>query len=202
MSVIVEVQDENLQRHARRIIGRRAGVRVVLAGKYEGQEVPDGPEKGPLRRILVGNMHGDLESDGRVELLRDSVWAVVNPDQGSMERLLKRYVDDIRAGLCPLLTEVCRDRDQVEALLRELRRQSSDAGAPASEQIANPLTRGETDILQRISEGVTSREIADEMGFQLQTVKNKVTAILTKTRARSRTHAVSIALSHRWISPP
>ena len=198
MAVIVQVPDDATSRHVRRLIGRRSGVTVVIADADAETSKGGGASRvsDADRRIFVGS---PPTGDRNISLLRQGIWAVVPADSDAINKLLKGYVDDIRAGLCPLLNEITRDHSEVEELIETVKRRSRTR---AHKNTDNPLSERETEILQRISRGVTSLDIATEMGFQLQTVKNKVTVILTKTHARTRTHAVSIALTRGWISAP
>jgi DNA-binding CsgD family transcriptional regulator len=204
MAVIVEVPDTSTARLARRLVARRVGVRVVVTGAEKASPANSSTSSGAEadRRIVVGLPESENgNGTGRhLGLLRQGIWAVVPDSPDDINRLLKGYVDDVRAGLCPLLTEISGNHTEVIGLVEELRRRPRARSTRSSAGAENPLSERETEILQLISHGVTSREIADEMGFQLQTVKNKVTVILTKTHARSRTHAVSIALNQGWIS--
>lgn len=194
MTVIVQVPDESTSRLARRLIGRRSGVSVVITGALVGDvsvALSDAD-----RWIIVGS---SPNGDRQFSLLRQGVWAIVPATPDSINQLLRVYVDDVRAGLCPLLHEIAKDHGEIQELVDAIKRRPRGR---SDRRADNPLSERETEILQRISRGVTSREIAIEMGFQLQTVKNKVTAILTKTHALSRTHAVSIALARGWIQAP
>ncbi len=194
MAVVVEVPDEATSRRARRLIGRRSGVTVVVSGNGNGHNSSNGNGSEPHRRIIVTpNANAPASS---IELLHEGVWAVVPADADSVDRLLKDYVDDVRTGLCPLLSKISQDRDEIAALLGALQEQSAVSPAAARE---NPLSERETQILQEIAKGATNQEIADDMGYQLQSVKNRATTIMTKVHARSRTHAVSIALKNGWI---
>lgn len=193
MPVLVEVPDVATSRLARRLIGRRFGVSVEVLTE-SGASPPKGEN---VRRIVVG---ASIGTDRRLGLVRQGIWAILPADNDSINNLLRNYVDDVRSGLCPLLTEITRDHGEVQDLVEVIRRRLRPA--KKGEVAENPLSERETEILQHIAYGVTSREIAEEMGFQLQTVKNKVTAILTKTHARSRSHAVSIALTSGWITSP
>lgn len=199
MAVIVHVPDDSTARLARRLIGRRSGVSVVVNDTDAATNRVSFTASDADRRIVVGTPVSGDRDHRNVGLLRQGIWAVVPVDSESVNQLLRRYVDDVRSGLCPLLTEMVGDHSETQELLDALRRRPR---ARADRTAANPLSDRETEILQRISRGVTSREIATEMGFQLQTVKNKVTVILTKSHARSRTHAVSIALARGWIQAP
>lgn len=198
MAVVVEVPDEHMSRHARRLIGRRAGVRVVISGESNGRGNFGQNDSEAPRKILVLDDAHHTPSE-LLNLLHDGVWAVLPAEASDFDARLRDCVDRVRAGSSPLLTGLAEDRGEVDAFLQALRQRVSQRRERSRSGPENPLSERETQILQRISQGVTSAEIASEMGFQLQTVKNKVTTILTKTHARSRTHAVTIALGNGWI---
>ena len=204
MAVVVEVHDPLLLARARRVVGRTPGVKVVLNGDPRGG-LEDAPSKTEAaRRIIVGRAaRADDSSDdsqATVELLRQGVWAVVltEPDATrSLETSLKECVAKVGSGLCPLLSKAIDDPAEVEKILAAMKVRPvtrTQRGARKS-----PLSDGETQILQRIARGDKNREIALDLGFEVQTVKNKVTMVLTKTQARSRTHAVAVALANGWI---
>ncbi|WP_295629051.1 response regulator transcription factor [uncultured Corynebacterium sp.] len=78
-----------------------------------------------------------------------------------------------------------------------------DAGASSSEtnpeprvrnDLPDPLTLREEEILRLIALGRTNAEIAAELFIAMPTVKTHVGRILTKTGARDRVHAVLFAL--------
>lgn len=58
-----------------------------------------------------------------------------------------------------------------------------------------PLTPRERDVMSLLRLGWTNRQIADRLCITQQTVRNHVTNILRKLRARNRTHAVVITLT-------
>ncbi|MBT3239493.1 MAG: response regulator transcription factor [Chloroflexi bacterium] len=60
----------------------------------------------------------------------------------------------------------------------------------AGEEILDPLSTRELDILQLIGQGLTNREIADRTFLAEGTVKNYVSSILSKLNANDRTQAV------------
>ncbi|MFJ9903608.1 DNA-binding response regulator [Streptomyces sp. NPDC101152] len=62
-----------------------------------------------------------------------------------------------------------------------------------------PLTRRETDVLQLASEGNKVSEIAGTLHLSLGTVRNYLTAVVTKLQARNRLDAVRIAKEEGWI---
>jgi DNA-binding NarL/FixJ family response regulator len=80
-----------------------------------------------------------------------------------------------------LLRELCRDRPHPGA---------SHNGAHRSEH----LTRREHAVLVLVAEGVPSREIAQRLAYSERTVKNVLHDVLTKLDARTRSHAVAVAV--------
>jgi two-component system nitrate/nitrite response regulator NarL len=55
------------------------------------------------------------------------------------------------------------------------------------------LTSRELDVLRLVSKGHTNREIGDQLGLSLETVKTHLTKICTKLGASNRANAVSVA---------
>lgn len=63
------------------------------------------------------------------------------------------------------------------------------------------LTRREEEILRRVAEGKSNKEVARELDLQEKTVKHHMTAILQKLGARNRTEAALIARDG-WAPKP
>jgi DNA-binding NarL/FixJ family response regulator len=59
----------------------------------------------------------------------------------------------------------------------------------AKEELIEPLSEREIEILKLVSQGLTNREIANKLFLAEGTVKNYVTSILQKIDARDRTQA-------------
>ncbi|MFF2487047.1 response regulator [Microbacterium sp. NPDC058062] len=55
------------------------------------------------------------------------------------------------------------------------------------------LTEREREVLEGMRTGRSNRQISDELGISLATVKTHVSSVLAKLGARSRSHAVAIA---------
>ena len=55
-----------------------------------------------------------------------------------------------------------------------------------------PLTRRELEVLRMMADGMSNRRIADELGVSYHTVRNHVSAILTKLRVRNQEEAARI----------
>jgi len=65
-----------------------------------------------------------------------------------------------------------------------------------------PLSPREVEILDRIAQGRTNRQLADDLGISEQTVKNHVSSILRKLSVNDRTQAVVYALREGLIQMP
>jgi two-component system, NarL family, response regulator YdfI len=62
------------------------------------------------------------------------------------------------------------------------------------EQLAEPLTPREIDILRVLAEGLGNKEIAARLGISEHTVKFHVASVMGKLAARSRTEAVTLGI--------
>jgi two-component system response regulator DesR len=63
----------------------------------------------------------------------------------------------------------------------------------------NPLTPREADVLRLAAGGAEAPEIAAQLFLSAGTVRNYLTAIVTKLNARNRTDAARIAAEAGWI---
>jgi DNA-binding NarL/FixJ family response regulator len=70
----------------------------------------------------------------------------------------------------------------------------SDPGEPY-----HPLSKREMEVLMKITQGKSNKEIAGELGISHQTVKNHVTSILRKLNVDDRTQAAVYALKRGWV---
>jgi len=62
-----------------------------------------------------------------------------------------------------------------------------------------PLTAREKQILESIARGLQNKEIAQELGISLATVRNHVHNILEKLDVHSKLEAVSLAFRRGWV---
>lgn len=62
------------------------------------------------------------------------------------------------------------------------------------------LSDGELDVMRRMAEGDTTREIAAGRGTSPYTVRAQLESVYAKIGARSRTHAVSIGFREGWLT--
>lgn len=74
------------------------------------------------------------------------------------------------------------------------------ARRPMAVNAAEHLTRRELEVLKLAARGMSNRDIADELGVALRTVKSHLEAIFSKMGVRSRIEAVLEALKRGWFS--
>lgn len=63
------------------------------------------------------------------------------------------------------------------------------------------LTPRETEVLQLLSDGCSTADMAEELGLSTNTVRNHVSAIMAKLGAHSRLEAVNIARQRDLLAP-
>ncbi len=79
-----------------------------------------------------------------------------------------------------------------ERLLRELR--SNPKSEINNERDPGELTERQTELLQLLTQGLTYKEIAGQMGLTVATVRYHLKEILSKTRLTNRTQLIAHAL--------
>lgn len=67
---------------------------------------------------------------------------------------------------------------------------------PADRDPFNELTSREKEILQLVAQGLTNREIGDQLSLAEKTIKHYMTNVLQKLHVRSRMQAVLLAQKH------
>jgi PAS domain S-box-containing protein len=78
-------------------------------------------------------------------------------------------------------------------------RQTERSRRPSEPRGERDLTSRELEILQLLSDGLDNDEIAAELCISVETVKSHVRRLLKKLDAKSRTHAVAVALRRRIV---
>jgi DNA-binding NarL/FixJ family response regulator len=87
-------------------------------------------------------------------------------------------------------------------LLQDLCRERQPSQEPRNGDAADEgelLTQREHAVLSLVAEGVPSREIAHRLAYSERTIKNVLHDAVTKLGARSRSHAVAMAVRERII---
>jgi DNA-binding NarL/FixJ family response regulator len=62
-----------------------------------------------------------------------------------------------------------------------------------------PLSRRESQILQKVAYGATTKEVAHDLGISPHTVKTHLERVFEKLGANDRAHAVAIALRKKLV---
>ena len=70
---------------------------------------------------------------------------------------------------------------------------ASSLSSQAAQQLLEPLTLREQEVLHLLAEGASNQEIANRLVVSLTTVKKHVGSLLLKLAAENRTHAVARA---------
>ena len=97
----------------------------------------------------------------------------------------------VEAGIDAVILKSTSGADLVDALERVGRDERPDAaGAPAR----SSLTEREQEVLVMLSEGMSNREIADELYLSVDTVKTHVRKLFRKLGVSNRTQAAMIAV--------
>ncbi|HEX9596043.1 MAG TPA: LuxR C-terminal-related transcriptional regulator [Anaerolineales bacterium] len=200
--VWLEVRDPELEEAVRKWAGNHTGVRVAGAGARPRSQLRTGRSSGNdagaggVARCVV--IASEFQPAQYLAAACSGIWAVVTATEGRLEVELAEAVAAVQAGKCPILQSLAA-RPTVAARALDRLATGQVAGLRNS---PTPLTGGETQILARIARGQTSKKIAEDMGFQLQTVKNRVTQILNKMGAHTRTHAAAMAQANGWLTEP
>src|SRR4051794_26212257 len=85
------------------------------------------------------------------------------------------------------------ERKRAELIAAQARRRNADGG---------PLTPREREVLALLAEGLTSADAAAQLGLSAETIETHVRRALRKLGARSRTHAVALALRLELLETP
>jgi DNA-binding NarL/FixJ family response regulator len=103
--------------------------------------------------------------------------------------------DAVRAaarGESPLQPSIARK------VLERMRQPTSPAAAPVYSEV---FTARDRDVLRRLAEGATNREIAADLALTEGTVKNYISALLAKTSLHDRTQLALFAARHGFAPP-
>ena len=73
-----------------------------------------------------------------------------------------------------------------------------DAARPANGGML-PLSTRELEVLDCVAQGLSNKEIAQELYVTEQTIKNHMTSVLRKLHVNDRVQAVLYAVKHGWI---
>jgi DNA-binding NarL/FixJ family response regulator len=147
-------------------------------------------------RIVVLSVHVDDERI--IEAVRAGAVGFLRKDIGADG--LTTALARICAGENLLRAEMLARPDLARRLRAELRLPGDAAGSDAP----MPLSTRELAVLDCVAQGLSNKEIADELFVSEQTVKNHMTSVLRKLNATDRVGAILHAIRQGWmeVAPP
>ena len=105
------------------------------------------------------------------------------------------YIGEIRSwGFLGYIVKAVAVAEFTDALIRVLAGEPSFPATPLRRAVTTRLTRRQTQLLELIQAGLSSKEIAGELDLAEGTVNNQVTSIIQLFEVSSRTHAVARAI--------
>jgi DNA-binding CsgD family transcriptional regulator len=78
--------------------------------------------------------------------------------------------------------------------LQDLDEHLASTGRRFKPRLTRGLTERERDVLALIAEGFTTAEVADKLFVSEHAVRSRIKSLLAKLEARTREHAVAIAI--------
>lgn len=116
-----------------------------------------------------------------------------------LRRMHGTRLDEIAVG-CALAAAVLYDQSFRENAASD-GRSADPAGWYGNSALANPLSPREVEALKWLSEGLRNDRIAERMNISNATVHFHVSSAKQKLTAKTREHALAIALTRRYITP-
>lgn len=119
---------------------------------------------------------------------------------GAMGYVLK---DTAAPDLVATIRRVCAGETFIQPavaskILFEFARGSKEVQRPSIPEY-EPLSEREIEIISRLSQGMSNRDVADDLALAEGTVRNYVSAILSKLHAANRIQAINLARQHKII---
>jgi two-component system response regulator DevR len=197
---------EIVRRGLRELLESEGDIEVVGEASYAAEAIA----RIPALRPDVAVLDGRLPDGSGIDVCRE----IRSVDPGIRALILTSYDDDealfaaIMAGAAGYVLKQVRGTDLLDTVRRVAAGQSTLDPAVTA-QVLDRLRRGpetdptlarltdrEREILQKIGEGMTNRQIAESMYLAEKTVKNYVSGLLSKLGFARRTQAAVFATKH------
>lgn len=147
----------------------------------------------PNTRVII--LSPDPNDEELFEVIRTAAVACIRKSSDASE--LVETIQRASKGEYPINETVITRPSIAKHVLNQFQEMAS---LGEMETLVVPLTQRERQILSRIANGNTNKQIARVFNISEQTIKNHVSAILRKLSANDRAHAVVLAIRHGLIS--
>jgi DNA-binding NarL/FixJ family response regulator len=142
---------------------------------------------------------GGLEAIARIRAEAPQARIVVLTTYGGDVQAMRA----LKAGAAGYLLKNALRRELIDTIRAVHGGQRSVAPAVAEGLLAAlaeaELTQREIDVLQRVAQGSTNRQVADALSVSEEAIKARMKSILGKLNANDRAHAVSIGIRRGFI---
>jgi two-component system response regulator DesR len=196
---IVLAEDEQLTRQAVETLLNLEPDLTVVAGVADGQEALKAVAEHRPDVVVLDVEMPTMDGLRTLELLAGSgvrgIMLTRHARPGVLRRALSLGAKGFLAKTAPasLLADVIR---RVHAGMRYV---DPDFAAEALAEVDCPLSDRELQVLRMVDEDRTAADIAFALHLSAGTVRNYVSAAMTKLDARNRSHAARIARDQGWI---
>ncbi|MFD1660846.1 LuxR C-terminal-related transcriptional regulator [Streptomyces caeni] len=143
---------------------------------------------GYKRRVVL--VVGELADHQLTLVLEAGISSVVWRHQANSDGLVK-------AARVTARNEGDMPGDLLRRLLAKLERR--DRGTVMSTVQHDPPTRRELDVLELVSQGLGTKEIADQLSYSERTIKGILRDVMMRLNVRNRAHAVAHAIREGYI---
>lgn len=134
---------------------------------------------------------GQLDPRTLVPVVESGVCGVLRRAEATPERLVRA---------------VCAAAEGNGDLPRELVRHLLDHVSQLGQNLLRPrglsfagLTARERDVLQLVADGLSTRQVANQLSYSERTIKTVIQDLTTRLHMRNRTQAVAYAVRNGWI---
>ncbi|HVB63154.1 MAG TPA: response regulator transcription factor [Nitrolancea sp.] len=159
----------------------------------------------PSMQVVILSMH--IDDERLFEAVRAGASAFLTKDIEAQD--LTDSLERVIRGEQIINTAVLSRPELAWRVLAEFRQLTGDSeDDPSESMLPNaprlPLSVREIEVLDCVAQGLSNKEIADELFITEQTVKNHMTSVLRKLDVNDRVQAVLCAVRNGWISigPP
>jgi DNA-binding NarL/FixJ family response regulator len=164
---------------------------ISMPGGSGLHAVPEVLERSPLTRVLMLSVHDDLEYV--LESVRIGAHGYLRKDSTPGE--LRAAIAAIHGGASYYSPQVA------QRLAEALRSGHTPSDAPKAPKAADVLTKREREILGKIAEGNTNKEIGAALGISTRTVEAHRDSLMKKIEIRTVAGLTRYALDQGIIKP-